>query len=411
MDGLERHLCLMIIRARFIVTMDGPSIEDGGIVVENGRILDVGPLAEVKRRNAGEITNLGDYVLLPGLINAHCHLDYTCLRGRIQPVQASFTDWILSINAAKAELSAGDYIASIDAGFSEAKRFGTVALANLTAFPELIPQVRPLVRTTWFAELIDVRRPGEAGDLVDRAVDLLRPAEAAGLSPHAPFTASKELYRRCASVAPAHGMRLTTHLAESREEMSMFRDGAGTLYDFLQGIGRDMGDCGHQTPLAHFLSWIGPAQPWLIAHLNELSEEDFLLLAKTRPRFDLVHCPRSHQYFGHTDFPYAKLRALGFNISLGTDSLASNGDLSLFAEMRLFQKAFPEVAPEEILSMVTRNPAVALGKADLLGRLARNHLSDMIALPFSGSRRDLYAGIVAFEGEPLVHPGGLTGEK
>ena len=94
-------------------------------------------LTDIKARNAGKLVDLGEQALLPGLINAHCHLDYTCLRGKIPP-QKSFTDWIRAINAEKAKLSPKDYFASINDGFEEAKRFGTTTIANLTAFPELI---------------------------------------------------------------------------------------------------------------------------------------------------------------------------------------------------------------------------------------------------------------------------------
>lgn len=399
----------MIVRARFVVTMDGPPIEDGAVVVIDGRIVEVGRFAEVKAKNVGEVTDLGECAVLPGLINAHCHLDYTCLRGLIRPAD-SFTEWILSINAAKAALKPNDYIASINQGFVEAKRFGTVAVANLTAFPELIPRVDPLIRTTWFAELIDVRGPADVNGMVDQAVDQLRAAPQAGLSPHAPFTASRKLYQQCAALAAERGLRLTTHLAESRDEMAMFRDAAGPLYDFMRGLGRDMGDCGRGTPLAHFLASAHPAQRWLLAHLNELCEGDFQLLAGTRPALDLVHCPRSHRYFGHSPFPFVRLRALGFNISLGTDSLASNDDLSMFAEMRQFQKAFPEVVPEEILSMATRNAAAVLGWSAQWGRVAQGYFSDMIAITFTGSREILMEAIIAFDGEPWVNLTGMATE-
>ena len=129
----------MIIRARIVVTMHGAPIENGAVAVSANRIVDVGRFDDVKARNAGNTLDLGEQALLPGLINAHCHLDYTCLRGKIPP-QKSFTDWIRAINAAKSELSAKDYFASINDGFEEAKRFGTTAIANLTAFPELIPK-------------------------------------------------------------------------------------------------------------------------------------------------------------------------------------------------------------------------------------------------------------------------------
>src|SRR6266571_1510221 len=148
----------MIVRARAVVTMDGPPIENGAVAISGDRIVDVGRFDEVKTSNSGTVVDLGEQALLPGLINAHCHLDYTCLRGKIPP-QKSFTDWIRAINAEKAKLAPDDYLASIAKGFAEAKRFGTTTVANLTAFPELIPHVNPPIRTWWFSELIDVRVP------------------------------------------------------------------------------------------------------------------------------------------------------------------------------------------------------------------------------------------------------------
>src|SRR2546425_8033495 len=242
----------MIIRARIVVTMDGPPIENGAVAISENRIVDVGSFDGVKARNSGTVVDLGEQALLPGLINAHCHLDYTCLRGKI-PRQKSFTDWIRAINAEKSKLSPEDYIVSINEGFAEAKRFGTTTIANLTAFPELIAQIHAPIRTWWFAELIDVRDPSRANEIVDAAVGQLKSAEHWGLAPHAPFTASANLYRRCEEVARLENALLTTHLAESSEEMSMFRDASGTLYDFLKEIGRDMSDCGVQTPVARFL--------------------------------------------------------------------------------------------------------------------------------------------------------------
>ena len=182
----------MIIRARTVVTMDGPPIENGAIVVSGNRIVDVGKLDEVKTRNAGEVIDLGEQALMPGLINAHCHLDYTCLRGKIPP-QKSFADWVRAINAEKATFSPKDYIASINDGFAEAKRFGTTKIANLTVFPELIPQIKPPVRTCWFAELIDIRAPERANEFVDAAIESLGRAQPWGLAPHALFTASTDL--------------------------------------------------------------------------------------------------------------------------------------------------------------------------------------------------------------------------
>src|SRR5438128_769200 len=152
----------MIIRARSVVTMDGAPIEDGAVRVTGNRIGEVGNFSTFAPDN-DEIIDLGECVLLPGLINAHCHLDYTCLRGKI-PRERSFTDWIRAINAQKTKLTPEDYLASINNGLTQAQQFGTTTIANLTGFPELVAQVRESIRIWWFAELIDVRSRANAAE-------------------------------------------------------------------------------------------------------------------------------------------------------------------------------------------------------------------------------------------------------
>jgi len=398
----------MIIRARIVATMDGPPIDNGAVAVSEDRIVDVGKFAEIKTHKTDKVVDLGEQALLPGLINAHCHLDYTCLRAKIPP-QKSFTDWIRSINAEKAKLAPKDYVASINEGLAEAKRFGTTAIANLTAFPELISQVQPPIRTWWFAELIDIRAPERTNELIDSAIEALKQTPRWGLAPHALFTASKDLFRRCEEIAQREHILLTTHLAESREEMEMFRDASGPLYEFIKSIGRAMADCGNETPLGLFLDLIdsgrSPNRPrtievnrpylsWIVAHLNELTESDFEILERSNSKFHVVHCPRSHNYFGHSPFAFDRLRSFGLNICLGTDSLASNESLSLFAEMRAFQKNFPRVSPEEIFRMVTVNPARALRQQNALGQIRTGFGADLIAVPCSGST-DIFEQILA----------------
>src|SRR5262249_32881042 len=152
------------------------------------------------RHSRQKIIDLGEQALLPGLINAHCHLDYTCLRGKI-PRPKSFTQWIRSINAEKGKLSPRDFVRSIKEGFAEARRFGTTAIANLTSFPELASKIDSPIRAWWFGELIDVRDPDRVTEIVDLAVGQLKSQKYWGLAPHAPFTASAELFQRCAEVA------------------------------------------------------------------------------------------------------------------------------------------------------------------------------------------------------------------
>jgi aminodeoxyfutalosine deaminase len=187
-----------------------------------------------------------------------------------------------------------------------------------------------------------------------------------------------------------------THLAESNDEMLMFRDRTGPTFDFLKNIGRPMDDCGRETPVSRFLRTRTIDERWIIAHLNELDAGDFDLL-RSAPKFHVAHCPRSHRFFQHSPFALERLRALGFNICLGTDSLASNSDLSLFSEMRELIRGHPSVSPREALKMVTTNGAAALRQHNSLGCLVPSAFADMIALPVSAAG-DIYENIVAFSG-------------
>src|SRR5262249_52289991 len=143
-----------------------------------------------------------------------------------------------------------------------------------------------------------------------------------GPAPHALFTASRDLFRRGGGNARREDIFVTTHLAETRAEMGMFRRAAGPLYAILKSSGRSMDDCGKRTPLENFWDLIGsdsspnrqrtievnrPYPFWIVAHLNELTRSDFDLLDKSNARFQIVHCPRSHDYLGHNSFAFDRL--------------------------------------------------------------------------------------------------------
>ena len=137
-------------------------------------------------------------------------------------------------------------------------------------------------------------------------------------------------------------------------------------------------------------------RPYLLVHMNEISDKDLRLIEKMAGDSSIVHCPRSHEYFGHSPFQFENLRLARFNICLGTDSLASNEDLSLFAEMRAFQKEFPRIQPGEILEMVTVNPARALRQANSIGKIQRDFFADLIAIPIALSE-SLFVEVIAFD--------------
>lgn len=380
--------------------MDGRPLDDGGVAIAGEKIVAAGRISDV-RAGGGRVTDLGEMVLLPGLINSHCHLDYTALRGMIAP-QRSFADWILQINGLRRDLSDEDYLASIAAGFEEAKRWGTTTVANIESMPALLSRMGPPpLRTWWFAELIDVRPRLTAEEMIAASLHFFFNNQnwggGFGLSPHAPYTASAGITRLAADAARQGDFLLSTHLAESEEEMEMFRSGRGPLFALLQSLGRSMDDCGTgKTPLAVMLERATIDDRWIFVHVNQLTEEDFALL-ETGPRFHIAHCPRSSRYFQHRRFALERLAGMGFNVCLGTDSLASNSSLSLFAEMRAVQEERPDLSAVQILAMATVNGARALHQEHRLGKICAGCFADLIALPIAGAGDDIYAEIIAWE--------------
>jgi cytosine/adenosine deaminase-related metal-dependent hydrolase len=179
--------------------------------------------------------------------------------------------------------------------------------------------------------------------------------------------------------------------------MQMSSDLGGPLADFIASIGGNSFGSNGVTPVQYMLDTCRLDSRWIVAHLNYVSDRDLELLARNS-KCNVVHCPRSHAFFGHSPFMFEELRDLGLNICLGTDSLASNVDLNLFAEMRAFQRSWPGVSPEEILSMITVNAAAALGKPDMLGQIRQNFMADLVAIPFGGSFEDLFESLIAHEG-------------
>jgi cytosine/adenosine deaminase-related metal-dependent hydrolase len=344
-----------ILRARLILPAASPPVENGGVLIFRNRIVAVGawknfPIELTSSPNS-KVADLGEVILLPGLVNAHCHLDYTSLAG-LWPPPKKFTDWIPRMLAAKAEWSYSDYARSWLQGAKMLLHSGTTTVADIEAAPELLPDVwdsTPL-RVISFLELTGVRSKRDPRDILDEALEkissLNHPRCAATLSPHAPYSTSPELLRLCAHAAQDKNLRLAVHVAESDQEFEMFAHARGEMFDWLKKNGRDNSDCGLGTPLQHLERNGLVGENLLAIHANYLEETDFDLL--TGQDVTVVHCPRSHKYFQHREFPLEKLLRANVNVCLGTDSLATvaqNGkeelELNLFHEMQLFARANP----------------------------------------------------------------------
>ncbi len=367
----------MILRAKIVLPVGAPPIEDGAVEITGDTITAVGPASEV---TGDDVRDLGEVMLLPGLINAHCHLDYTDMRGLV-PWRGRFVEWLTAITELKKQWTPEQFRASIRNGLRQALASGTTTIVNIECFPELIEETP--ARLWVCPELIDL----------GHGLPEL-PLKADGLSPHALYTASAALYRACM----ATGLLLTTHLAESPEEEEMFRWGRGPMYERFAKLGRDMGDCKQTGPvdLAHRLGVLGPQ--CLAVHMNCLTTHEIELTRASGTH--VVHCPRTHQFFGRGGSLLEAFRQRGVNLCLGTDSLASNDSLDMFAEMVEVARQNPRLPPKEILAMVTTNAARALNRADKLGTIAAGACADLIAVALDGPVGDPYE-VAVFNEKPV----------
>lgn len=397
----------LYIRARIVWPLDRPPVEDGAVLVAGGEVLAVGRAAEVRGPAGATQVDLGEVVALPGLVNAHCHLDYTLMAGHVAPM-SSFTDWIKSITALKGTWSPEDYRESWRVGAAMLVRRGVTTVADIEAVPDLLPAVwhsTPL-RVVSFLEMTGVKSRRDPVLILDEAVakagSLPTGRCRVGLSPHAPYSTVPALLRGCAAAAGARGWLMSTHVAESAEEFEMFQHRRGALFDWLARNGRDPADCGDVSPVQH-LARHGLLGPNLLAvHANYLAAGDAELLAQRG--VSVAHCPRSHAYFGHRPFPWHSLERAGVTVCLGTDSLVTvlrrqEQTLDLFAEMREFATHAPGVAPEQVVRLATLNGARALGLAGRAGVLAAGAWADLIAVPFAGAPDGVADAVVHHQGD------------
>jgi cytosine/adenosine deaminase-related metal-dependent hydrolase len=346
---------------------------------------------------------------MPGLINAHCHLDYTNMAGQFEPPKV-FSDWLKDITSTKAGWSLADYTESWRAGAEMLLRTGTTTVADIEAVPQLLPHVwnaTPL-RIISFLELIGItsRRPPET--VLQEALEKIDAVTEGrcqiALSPHAPYSTVPELLRLTAQAARRNKTLLSTHVAESSLEFEMFTRAKGAMFDWLQRSGRDMSDCGLGSPVRH-IERCGLLTPSLVVvHANYLAPGDAGILA--RNGVSVAHCPRSHAYFRHGRFPARRLMRAGVNVCLGTDSLATvqrtrdrSLELNMFKEMHAFAERESWVSARRIVRMATVNGARALGRAGQLGEIKAGSQADLVALPFKGKLGNVHNAVVEHEGD------------
>ena len=391
----------MLLRARIVLPVSQPSIADGFVRIKGNRIKEVGKWAGLVDRPGAR--DLGEVILTPGLVNAHCHLEYSDFVGAI-PELGSFADWIKAIVDLRHDVDDTAHCQSWLRGARQTLCHGVTSLGNIENRRDLLPQLwsQTPLRMVSFLELIVLHAKSDSQREIGEASDWARvntpPRGCVGISPHAPYTTKPDLLEACAKLTD---MPQAMHLGESADEDEMFHQGSGALYEMMALAGRDMSDCGKHSPLAHVACFGMLSERLLLIHGNYLNHADIQVLANSGA--SLVHCPRSHQYFNHVAFRFDDLESAGVNICLGTDSLASirekEGELELFSEMRLFRELHSDVPEGNILQMVTTRSAAALGMEGVIGEIAADAFADLTVIPFDGAHDDVESAVIDHVGK------------
>lgn len=421
---------MLRIRARWIVPIASPPVAGGIVALDDGRITYVGEAAGAP---AGDDLDLGDALLLPGLVNAHTHLELTAMRGLLENLE--FPTWVRMLtDARRTVLSREDLLDSARLGIAEGLAAGITTYADTSESGVTLQAMQEAgVRGVMYQEVFGpdpASAPAALNGLRDR-VEAGRGSESAlarlGVSPHAPYSVSDALFIDVASYALRERLPVAIHIAESRAELELVRDGAGPFADMLRARGIEVRPRAG-SPIA-LLAHLGvlSARPLLI-HCVHAEASDLRLISASG--CGVAHCPASNAKLGHGVAPLAELLRMRVAVGLGSDSMASNNRMHLLEEARLallFQRARTArcdlPTADAALELATLGGARALGMSDRIGSLEVGKEADLAAFPldsaastpaFDPAAAAIFAlggaraSFVTVAGEVLVRDGALT---
>ncbi|WP_419192610.1 amidohydrolase family protein [Kolteria novifilia] len=377
MSGVQHY------RARWTIPISQPPIAGGSIAIANGRIQELG-----ESRQQPDAIDLGDVAILPGLVNAHAHLDLPTLP-QIE-ADASFTRWLSHVVAWRRSASNSLVRSTIETGLAEVVQSGTTLVGDITtssSADELLAASG--IGSLRFREVLGLS-PARYEPLWNTAGETLGGPDTS-LSLHAPFSTSRELYRRVNADSFSHP--IATHWMETREEREFLRSGRGPIHDFLDSVGAIHGLSPAELPCEDWSDYLdGPGNVrWILVHGNYISHAEITRLASPpfRERVaGVVYCPRTHARFRHAPHPFEQLMEAGIPVALGTDSRASSPNLSLFDEGRFLAEIARDLDPRKILAMMTLHGARVLGREATCGALETGKSADLTIVKLPVDSRD-----------------------
>jgi cytosine/adenosine deaminase-related metal-dependent hydrolase len=381
---------MTVYEADWVCPATAPPIPNGAIAVENGRLSRVGRAEDVI---GGKRIHYPGCAIIPGFVNAHAHLEITILRGFLEDLP--FMEWILRLVRAKYQaLSPEAFKVSAQLGAMEMLRAGITTVAEVMDMGAGWDAMKEFgLQGVAYQEVFGPADSVAAESIKNLTikVERHRPEESdtqrIGVSPHAPFTVSKTLYEATRDYARRERMRMTAHIAESRDEMLLVRDGAGSFAEGQRNRGIEVKGR-HCTPIAYLYGMDLSGPDMLLIHAIEIEDQDLERLQSSRT--PVVHCPKSNAKLGNRIARVTEMRDRGVTVSLGTDSVASNNVADMFEEMRaaIFHQRIltghiHSLTSAMAFSMATIEGARCLGLDEQLGSLEAGKRADFAVVDLS----------------------------
>jgi len=378
--------------APVVLTMTDEPLREGGVLVEGDRVAAVGPAASLRRDSVRERRWEG--VLMPGLVNAHAHLEYGPPFADLATSGLPFAQWIQELTRRRQSMTETDWQVSARGSAHQLLQSGTTAVADIVTVGPAITVAASLgLQGVSYGELAGVDGKGWPDARQRLEAVLAAPGRVKGISPHTLYTLSSQVFRAMVAMAREDGLRLHPHLAETSDEAEYVLAGTGAFATFVERFGFDFelhGVGSGVSPVKHCDELGALGEDVHVAHGVHVDNDDRALL---RERSTVVAlCTRSNAVLGAGEAPVADYLAEGNPVALGTDSLASSPDLDLLAEARatrdLARRQGLEAPEEALVRALTTGGAQAVGQD--LGTIA------------VGARADLAAFAVPVEGDPFA---------
>jgi cytosine/adenosine deaminase-related metal-dependent hydrolase len=369
--------------AKWILLENGEVLINGAISISESIITAVGPRSKVRTLNEDRVVNLGDVLLMPGLINTHIHLEDAVVRGNYKSYEETFTAWSNKKQTKIRNTPPEKMLLSMDLTIKELIAEGITGIVDCTRTGLSAPILNNSSIRSWIIDELHSDDDSSEKQCWEQIRKKHRNAhsETTGIGPYGLFSLAPKIQHEIIEFTKKNNTLWATHLAESAEELQAFSEKKGDLYFYAtRKRPWPFGDLTNGSMNYGIDNNLIP-KGGICIHCNYVNGQELSYMASNS--VSLVICHRYSIETGHKLLPIDVALNRNVNICLGTEGIASKGCLSLFDELFALKQHYPHISAKEMLRWVTINPAKALNVENKLGSLADGKLADFIAVRFA----------------------------